>query len=301
MELELMEKVNELSEICKEVAEGRCSSQVSSLEWGQVKVHKGKHSVEQKRLWNKKLQEVFHDLGSLQKALLRAQDKIFDLRALEHKIKIAKGPRNMRRGVLMSLLQESAKSIPMWAGGVDEPPPPLCGAIGAGNNLDTNLVAPGDYVAALVPDLECPDAEFAPNESWILAEVISFNREKRQFQVEDVDAEEGKVPKRYTLDRSKVILLPKWKANPVLNPDAVYHKGTLVLALYPQTTCFYRAVVDTYPTHAQDEYSLYFEDPSYPDGYAPSIRIPQRYVILCPETDHKSTRQGRNRLSGRKS
>lgn len=26
----------------------------------------------------------------------------------------------MRRGVLMSLLQENAKSIPMWAGGVDE-------------------------------------------------------------------------------------------------------------------------------------------------------------------------------------
>ncbi|VDM32235.1 unnamed protein product [Hydatigera taeniaeformis] len=234
MELELMEKINELTEICKEVV-----------------------------------------------------------------VKIAKGPRNMRRGVLMSLLQESAKSIPMWVGSVNETPPPLCGAIGAGNNLDTNLVAPGDYVAALVPDLECPDAEFTPNESWILAEVISFNREKRQFQVEDVDAEEGKV--RYTLDRSKVILLPKWKANPVLNPDAIFHKGTLVLALYPQTTCFYRAVVDTYPAHAHDEYSLYFEDPSYPDGYAPSIRIPQRYVILCPETDRRTARHSRNRLSYKKS
>ncbi|KAM3173454.1 hypothetical protein ACTXT7_012463 [Hymenolepis weldensis] len=206
---------------------------------------------------------------------------------------MVKGPKNMRRGVLMSLLQESAKSIPMWAGDVDQSPPPLCGAIGAPNNLDSNLVAPGDYVAALVPDLECPDAEFVPNESWILAEVISFSREKKNFQVEDVDAEEGKV--RYTLDRSKVILLPKWKANPILNPEAVFRKGTecsnrasqLVLALYPQTTCFYRAIVDTHPLHAHDEYSLYFEDPSYPDGYAPSIRIPQRYVILCPECDRK--------------
>lgn len=44
-----------------------------------------------------------------------------------------------------------------------------------------------------MPDLECPDAEFVPNESWILAEVISFSREKKNFQVEDVDAEEGKV------------------------------------------------------------------------------------------------------------
>ncbi|VDL61146.1 unnamed protein product [Hymenolepis diminuta] len=234
--------------------------------------------------------------NKVRRILLKAQAKILEIQSIENKIKMVKGPKNMRRGVLMSLLQESARSIPMWAADVDQSPPPLCGAIGAPNNLDSNLVAPGDYVAALVPDLECPDAEFVPNESWILAEVISFSREKKNFQVEDVDAEEGKV--RYTLDRSKVILLPKWKANPILNPEAVFRKGTLVLALYPQTTCFYRAIVDTHPMHAHDEYSLYFEDPSYPDGYAPSIRIPQRYVILCPECDRKSTRHSRGRLSG---
>ncbi|VEL31341.1 unnamed protein product [Protopolystoma xenopodis] len=31
------------------------------------------------------------------------------------------------------------------------------------------------------------------SESWILAEVVSYNRDKKAFQVEDVDAEEGKV------------------------------------------------------------------------------------------------------------
>ncbi len=72
-------------------------------------------------------------------------------------------------------------------------PPPLCGAIGAGVNFDSSLVTIGDHVAALVPDLEATGAEFVANESWILAEVISFHRDKRQFQVEDVDAEEGKV------------------------------------------------------------------------------------------------------------
>nr|CUU99626.1 hypothetical transcript [Hymenolepis microstoma] len=284
MEKQLIEKMEELKKICKETveAERNCSSSVLTIDWSQAKTHKPKFIAEQKKRLTRKLQEIFNEAESLQKILLKAQGKILEIQSIENKIKLVKGPKNMRRGVLMSLLQESAKSIPMWAGVVDQ----------------SSLVASGDYVAALVPDLDCPDAEFVPNESWILAEVISFSREKKNFQVEDVDAEEGKV--RYTLDRSKVILLPKWKANPILNPEAIFRKGTLVLALYPQTTCFYRAVVDTHPMHAHDDYSLYFEDPSYPDGYAPSIRIPQRYVIFCPECDRKSTRHSRGRFSGAK-
>lgn len=35
-------------------------------------------------------------------------------------LEMSKGPRNMRRGVLMSVLQESAKSIPLWVGKVDD-------------------------------------------------------------------------------------------------------------------------------------------------------------------------------------
>ncbi|TPP56314.1 putative histone acetyltransferase saga associated factor sgf29, partial [Fasciola gigantica] len=97
--------------------------------------------------------------------------------------------------------------------------------------------------------------------------------------------------RRYTLARSKVIPLPKWKANPVTHPDAIFTKGTAVFALYPQTTCFYKAIVDEVPVHIHDEYSLYFEDSSYPEGYAPAIRIPQRYVVECRESPAANSRR----------
>uniref|UniRef100_A0A1I8J4Y3 SGF29 C-terminal domain-containing protein n=1 Tax=Macrostomum lignano TaxID=282301 RepID=A0A1I8J4Y3_9PLAT len=53
----------------------------------------------------------------------------------------------------------------------------------------------------------------------------------------------------------------------------------MVLALYPQTTCFYRALVDEPPTSVHEDYQLFFEDPSYPEGIAPSLAVPQRYEI----------------------
>ncbi|XP_003281987.2 uncharacterized protein LOC100583821 [Nomascus leucogenys] len=45
--------------------------------------------------------------------------------------------KTMRRGVLMTLLQQSAMTLPLWIGKPGDKPPPLCGAIPAS----------GDYVA----------------------------------------------------------------------------------------------------------------------------------------------------------
>ena len=61
-------------------------------------------------------------------------------------------------------------------------PPPLCGAVPA----DSNYIAkPGDKVAARV---KSSDGE----ENWILAEVSSFNTTTNKYEVDDIDAEEGK-------------------------------------------------------------------------------------------------------------
>ncbi len=35
------------------------------------------------------------------------------------------------------------------------------------------------------------------------------------------------------------------------------------------------------------EYSVLFEDPSYPDGYSPPLDVPQRYVLPVRETKRK--------------
>ncbi|OON16633.1 hypothetical protein X801_07552, partial [Opisthorchis viverrini] len=154
-------------------------------------------------------------------SLLNALNKVSQIHQVEHEMRLALGPRNFRRGVLMSVLQENAKSIPMWVGKSGEKAPPLCGSIPA--SASTTAQA-GDQVAALVPEPDvAATAACNLSEGCILAEVVSYDAEKRTYQVEDVDAEEGKV--RYTLPRSKVIPLPKWKANPVTNPEAIFPKG----------------------------------------------------------------------------
>lgn len=65
------------------------------------------------------------------------------------------------------------------------------------------------------------------------------------------------------------------------------------MALYPQTTCFYKAVVNQLPMTAMDDYEVLFEDSSYADGFAPPLTVAQRYVIAYKE--HK--RNGKANIS----
>jgi hypothetical protein len=55
------------------------------------------------------------------------------------------------------------------------------------------------------------------------------------------------------------------------------------MALYPQTTCFYKAVINQLPQTAQDEYQVLFEDSSYTEGFSPPLMVAQRYVIAIKE------------------
>lgn len=84
--------------------------------------------------------------------------------------------------------------------------------------------------------------------------------------------------RRHTLSKRRVVPLARWRANPDTDPEALFPKHTvsmqlsgflnaltehvnkvtfvyfdvwffqLVLALYPQTTCFYRALIHKIPT-----------------------------------------------------
>uniref|UniRef100_A0AAV2KIM3 SAGA-associated factor 29 n=1 Tax=Knipowitschia caucasica TaxID=637954 RepID=A0AAV2KIM3_KNICA len=95
------------------------------------------------------------------------------------------------------------------------------------------------------------------------------------------------IPRRHTLSRRRIIPLPQWKANPETDPEALFSKEQLVLALYPQTTCFYRALIHAPPHRPQDDYSVLFEDTSYTDGYSPPLNVAQRYVVACRENKKK--------------
>ena len=178
--------------------------------------------------------------------------------------------KSMRRGVLMSLLQKSAQTLPLWIGKPNEKLPSLCGSVGAGSDY---IARPGDKVAAKVKTEDMED-------QWILAEVISFNPTTAKYEVDDID-EEGK--ERHILSKRRVVPLPQWKANPETDPDALHCKGTLVLALYPQTTCFYRGVISEVPVTAHEEYSVLFEDNSYAGGYSPALCVAQKYIVVPKE------------------
>ena len=52
------------------------------------------------------------------------------------------------------------------------------------------------------------------------------------------------------------------------------------MAIYPQTTCFYKGVIKEPPSTGSEEYQVLFEDPSYADGYSPPLQVAQRYIIL---------------------
>eukprot|EP00045_Choanoeca_perplexa_P002595 m.25444 g.25444 ORF g.25444 m.25444 type:complete len:89 (+) comp11600_c0_seq1:637-903(+) len=58
-----------------------------------------------------------------------------------------------------------------------------------------------------------------------------------------------------------------------------YPIGSAVLALYPQTTCFYPAEVSQLPTEAKPTYTLHFDDDDYEDGRVRFQEVAVKYVI----------------------
>uniref|UniRef100_A0A1E1XD13 Putative histone acetyltransferase saga associated factor sgf29 n=1 Tax=Amblyomma aureolatum TaxID=187763 RepID=A0A1E1XD13_9ACAR len=233
---------------------------------------------------------ALQDAESEEELLRKALDIIFEIRTIRNERRIAAknsgsvGRRStsfserpkeaLRRGALMKMLQQNALTLPLFIGKEDEKPPPLCGAIPAEPNYAAKV---GDMVAALARG---PDDD----ENWILAEVLHYSHNSAKYEVDDIDEEQKE---RHTLSRRRVVPLPLQRANPLTDPSALFAKGTLVMALYPQTTCFYRALVHEPPSGPQDEYLVLFEDSSYPEGYSPPLAVAQRYVICCKEMRKK--------------
>ncbi|XP_015909234.1 SAGA-associated factor 29 isoform X2 [Parasteatoda tepidariorum] len=173
---------------------------------------------------------------------------------------------------LMDMIVIYGQSLPLWVGESEEPAPPLCGAM----QPDPEYIAKvGDLVAACVK-ME----EDSSKSTWILAEVTGFDSDKNEYTIYDIDEREKP---ESVIESGKIIPLPLWRAHPTENPEAIFPKNSYVLALYPQTTCFYPAVVSQSPEKPEDSYSLMFEDSSYTGGYSPPNEICQRYVLSFKE------------------
>ncbi|RZB39801.1 SAGA-associated factor 29 -like [Asbolus verrucosus] len=209
--------------------------------------------------------------------LRQALQKIAEIRNIKNERRIqarnAGNKESIRRGTWMKMLLSSAQTLPLFVGKIDEKPPPLCGAIPA----DPGYIAKvGDMVAALV---KIPDGD---GENWILAEVFSYNHTANKYEVDDILAEQNQKG-RHTLSKRGVVPLPLMRANPETDPSALFPQGTVVMALYPTTSCFYKGIVNKPPATHTDEYEILFEDATYPEGYSPPLYVAQRYVIAIKQ------------------
>jgi SAGA-associated factor 29 len=143
----------------------------------------------------------------------------------------------------------------------------------------------GDQVAAKVTRTD-------ENGSWILAYVLRFYPDSETYDVQDED------------DTSKLIRLP-WNHVMRLSTgtEGWFEKGARVMAIFPETTSFYRAIVSKQPTWTSGtsadllaggvgnahkprvkEVILKFEDDEDQEsGKTPHRRVPSRYVIPVPQ------------------
>lgn len=185
----------------------------------------------------------------------------------------------IRRGQKIKKLNDGAHTLPLWIGrSMDEMPPALCGSLPANLNYFPRI---GDLVAALIT-YDATNPLNSVNQYWILAEVIHINGS--QIEIDDIDEdnlldENG----RYHLHRRFLIPLPLFRANPETNPEALFKPDKRVLALYPQTTCFYRGKVLHPPVTANGTYKILFDDGTYQDGFSPPMEVPQRFVVDVPK------------------
>lgn len=148
---------------------------------------------------------------------------------------------------------------------------------------------PGEQVAAKVTRTD-------ENGSWILASVQKFYPDTETYDVQDEDD----VSKLIRLPWTHVMQLSHSPAAPgatgagagaALPEQRWYTKNKECMAIFPETTSFYRAIVSKAPVWTWDEQRrcpvvqelvVKFEDDEDAAGRTPHRRVPSRYVIPLP-------------------
>jgi len=151
---------------------------------------------------------------------------------------------------------------------------------------------PGEQVAAKVTRTD-------ENGSWILASVQRFYVDNETYDVQDED------------DTSKLIRLP-WSHVMRLSTGAegCFLKGADCMAIFPETTSFYKSKVAKSPVWKLEhgvpcvkDIVVQFEDDEDANGKTPKRRVPSRYVIPVPSAyfydEHEDVDMSRPTLTNR--
>merc|ERR1719456_1044811 len=136
----------------------------------------------------------------------------------------------------------------------------------AGEN-DTGVARVHEQVAAKVSTTD-------ENGSWILASVVRYDATSDAYAVQDEDDQ-------------KILELPASRIRRLGVPDDnldELQKGERVVAIFPETTSFYRAMVSKAPKRGPGgspprEVVLKFEDDEDDSGRTPHRRVSLRYVL----------------------
>jgi len=151
--------------------------------------------------------------------------------------------------------------------------PAMASSRGSNRKRTKWAARPGEQVAAKVTRTD-------ENGSWILASVQRFYVDTETYDVQDED------------DTSKLIRLP-WSHVMRLSTGAegCFLKGADCMAIFPETTSFYKSKVAKSPVWKLDhgfpcvkEIVVQFEDDEdAATGKTPKRRVPSRYVIPTPQ------------------
>jgi len=99
-------------------------------------------------------------------------------------------------------------------------------------------------VAAKTPNKKDKDGG-----EWILAKILSWHPEKQKYEIQDTEPDDSGVQTRYVLPPKSII--PIASQQEVASQPEI-KTGEDVLALYPGTTCFYKATVMVQPSKNKD-------------------------------------------------
>jgi hypothetical protein len=134
---------------------------------------------------------------------------------------------------------------------------------------------PGDHIAANTGS--SPQEGNNGEEQWILAVYVDWNAEQDLFEVRDAEEDDPSV-EQFKLRMREVSPLPKIKNG---DDPSIHEPNTNVLAIYPETTVFYKArIVTSAQWLGNDEYSSYMVE--FEGDTESSQSVDVRHVLVPP-------------------
>ena len=119
--------------------------------------------------------------------------------------------------------------------------------------------------------------------SWILGNVLEYDSKTKTYEIQDED------------DVNRIMSLPYTDVRRLEDLSNNLRKGDRILAVFPETTSFYKAIVAKNPKPPSSgngsvgvnnwDVVIKFEDDEDDTGKNPARRVPARFILLRSEVE----------------